>query len=131
METHIETALRKQIRFDEKEQILYRRVQGLGDVKDILNSFEILMKDKMLPRELSIIDDSTKAKFVIDVSELEFVVEKIEKIASTYILIRHAVIHSDPENTALTIVIGNSLKSDNYFFDVFSTEEAAKKWVRV
>ncbi|MDX9848665.1 MAG: hypothetical protein RBT74_16920 [Tenuifilaceae bacterium] len=61
MESYIETISKKQIRFDEKVQIPYQRVEGLGDVGDILNSFEILLKGNMLPRKLSIINDSIKA----------------------------------------------------------------------
>lgn len=66
MESYIETISKKQIRFDEKVQIPYRRVEGLGDVGEILNSFEILLKGNMLPIKLSIINDSIKAKFMVE-----------------------------------------------------------------
>ncbi|MDX9848666.1 MAG: hypothetical protein RBT74_16925 [Tenuifilaceae bacterium] len=39
---------------------------------------------------------------MVEVSELDFIAEKV---ASTYIQIRLAVVPSDPENSALTILI--------------------------
>ena len=126
-----ETTVRKETRFDENENILYTKVTGIAHLEDMLKGLEKLAEDKILPRTLKIVEDARVAKVTFSENDLHLLVEKIEIAADNFKLIRHAVIHSDPMNTALTILVGNLVKRENYHLKVFSTLEAAREWVRI
>lgn len=51
------------------------------------------------------------------------------EVAKKYTSIRHAVIHSEPKNVALAILMAKKKEDENYFLSVFATSKGAFNWL--
>jgi hypothetical protein len=115
--------------FHDTDGILYVNVNGTLDLKDMFDGVDFLVNEKKLPRELKILESAEKVKVTFNENDISLIVDNLERNLGSYTSIRHAVIHSDPTNTAYTIIASNMIKNYNYQLMVFSTVEAAKSWL--
>jgi hypothetical protein len=115
--------------FHEADGILYVNMEGTISLIDMFDGVDFLVKERNLPRELKILESAEKVKVTFDENDISLIVDNFEKSMGSYESIRHAVIHSDPTNTAYTIIASNMIKNCNYHLMVFSTIEAAKLWL--
>ena len=95
----------------------------------MFDGVDFLVNEKKLPRELKILESAENVKVTFNENDISLIVDNLEKNIGSYESIRHAVIHSDPTNTAYTIIASNMIKNYNYHLMVFSTVEAAKSWL--
>ncbi len=115
--------------FNKSEQILYVECSGKIEINDMFKYVKKLGNDDTLPRKLLIIEDARKSDVQFTEKQLPELVTKLEDILPKYKTIRHSVIHSDPLNTAYAIILDNNVEKENYRLKVFSTVQAAKKWL--
>lgn len=117
------------IGFNPADGILYTRSTDVADLETMLKGLNFIASNKLLPRNLRILEDGRGAHVNFPVTDIPVLVSALEKILVEYTSIRHAVIHNDPTNTAFAIIIDRQIKNDKYILNVFSTFEAARKWV--
>ena len=120
----------KEMRFDEIDNILYTKSIGMVNLEDMLKNLDNLSHDTVLPKHLKVVEDAREAIVTFSESELHLLAAKLELVADNFNLIKHAVVHSSPMNTALSILVSGMVKRENYYLKVFSTLEGAINWVR-
>ncbi len=120
------------IRYDEHDGITYVKYTGEINTKDIIEYVEWLGKRKYLPHELRIMSDMARASFrEVMQDELPLILRVVKDILPHFHYIRDALIPASPHETALTMLYEKlSLILENYYIKVFSTEEAALKWLK-
>jgi len=117
-------------RKDEFGEYLFVKSNSMVNIEDMIAGIQYLENDNSLPRKLRIIEDARSAEVnfsPIDASELS---EHMHKVALKYDYIKHAVIHSNPRNTAMAMLVQKNKKDQNYFLEVFSTFEGAIHWLK-
>jgi hypothetical protein len=117
--------------YDEKNGILTVRSFGTISLEDMLKAMEFLANNDSLARNIKILEDATRAKVSFSVSSIQTITDNLSKVMKKYISVRHAVIHSDPINTAYTFLADDILKGTNYWLKVFSTSAAAREWLEI
>ena len=115
--------------FNKSEQILYVECSGKIEIDDMFQYVKKLGNDDTLPRKLLILEDARKSDVQFTEKQIPELITKLEVILPKYKTISHAVIHSDPLNTAYAIILENKVEKENYRLNVFSTVQAAKKWL--
>jgi len=84
------------------------------------------------PKVLKIITDASESKLPESIKTDDIL--KIVKVNELHLaqreLLCHALIVSSPKETAFGHLYMESSKRDNYFFNVFSTKEAALNWLK-
>ena len=115
--------------FNKSEQILYVECSGEIEIDDMFKYVKKLGNDDTLPRKLLILEDAKKSYVQFTEKQLPELITKLEVILPKYKTIRHAVIHSEPLNTAYAIILDNKVEKENYRLKVFSTVQAARKWL--
>lgn len=115
--------------FNKSEQILYVECSEKIEIEDMFQYVKKLGNDDTLPRKLLILEDARKSDVQFTEEQLPELITKLEVILPKYKTINHAVIHSDPLNTAYAIILNNKVEKNNYRLKVFSTVQAAKKWL--
>ena len=86
--------------------------------------------NKALPRDLKILEDARGIKTNISIDDIDVLLSKMHDAAKQFKSIKHAVIHDKPENTAIALLFEDRSVHPQYQFKVFSTEKAAKKWLK-
>jgi hypothetical protein len=116
--------------FNEEDGILYVTIKGESDLQDMLNAMEYFATNPKLPRNLKILENATDAKILIKVGDLELIAEKLMIHLRNFDSIRHAVIHTEPMGSAFVIIITKMINHSGYILNEFSTEKAAKIWLK-
>ncbi len=116
-------------KMDINKSILYVTTIGNVELESMLTGVAYLEQAEGLPKNLKILEDATFAKAVFKLSEIEIITEQLDNVIKKYSSIRHAVIHSDPTNTAYTILASMMIRQPNYSLKVFSTKDAAEHWL--
>jgi len=78
---------------------------------------------------LRIFEDATNSKITFSVNEIDILVKNMNETVQKFEMIKHAVVHDSPDNTALTILIEQSNINKNYVVQIFSTKEGALDWL--
>ena len=120
-----------QYKFNDKKGIVETIVKGTVTINDFIEYISALKKDKFLPKRVKILTDASKGKFFKDVNpeDLLRVVEINNKSLEKSELICDAYVISSSMETALAQLYKEYSKADNYYFNIFSTKEAALKWL--
>ena len=116
-------------RFNAEKGVLYALVTGKIEFEEMMERAEMLGQRKDLPRDLKILEDAREAIAGFGVSEIKPMLRNMEKHLHNYDSVRHAVVHSNPLNTAFALMADQFRKDKKYRIRVFSTVEAAEKWL--
>jgi hypothetical protein len=115
--------------YNHAEGIFYIYASGELSLQYMKSGTKLLNSSDSLPRKLKILEDATKAFVKISIDEIKLIAQEIEKIVSKYDYIFHAVVLSDPNNTAFAFLMSDLVKSRKYILKVFSTNGAAREWL--
>jgi hypothetical protein len=115
--------------FNPNDGILYTRSAEISSLEAMLQGLNAIASNKILPRNLRILEDGTGARVNFPATDIPVLVSGLEQVLVEYQSIRHAVVHNDPKNTAYAILVDHLMKNEKYDLKVFSTFEAARKWV--
>ncbi len=120
-----------QYKFNEKTGIIETTVKGTVTINDFIEYISALSKDKLLSKKVKILTDASNGKFFKNVNpeDLYRVVEINNKSLAKSDFICDAFIISSSMETALAQLYKEYSKADNYYFNFFSTKEAALKWL--
>jgi hypothetical protein len=101
----------------------------LEELVDFINS---LAEKESLPQQLKSVTFATKAKFKFTHSELGPIVEAMSRLSKRLNSLKEAFIIDSPQSVVLatTFKLMNT-KTTNYRMEIFSTEEAALRWLGI
>ena len=117
------------IGFDPIDGILYTRTPGTITLEHMLEGIKSLSSNMLFPRKLKILEDAREAVTTFSSRDLGILSEKLGQVISEYVSIQHAVVHDNPKNFALTMLLQRVANHENYSLQVFSTIEVAKNWL--
>lgn len=101
---------------------------GLEEMKDYWRS---VIKDHSLPRSLYVLEDATNAKFDFDIDDVNQIIIILGEQIQNYKIIKHAMLHSKPLETAYGMMQVFSNDYFQYTPKVFSTSHRALEWLAV
>jgi len=116
--------------YNKEEGVLYITSTGDIELNDMFDCLDYLASEDELPVTLKIFEDATNAKLMFNVEDIGLIALYNEKSLGKFTSIRHAVILSSPMNTAFAMK-ASLMINPNYCLEVFSTEQAAKKWLNL
>ena len=114
----------------EVEYLYFKSPQEV-DFKAMLAGIEKIKDDQSLSRDLIILEDARDVKAQLSLEEVDQLLELMSEAANNYNSIKHAVIHNNPESTAIALLFEHRIKNLNYNLKVFYTEKAATQWLGV
>jgi hypothetical protein len=116
-------------KFNHQTGILETTFAGEVSLKEIVDYIVATKENTSYPGKLKIITDASKAKFIFQASDLKTIVEENNKSLKKYDVIIDAIIVTVPQTTALSVLYRELAKNKKYKFNVFSTKEAAIRWL--
>jgi len=103
---------------------------GIVTFEDVVEYIHRLGNGDKYPGRLLILTDSIKGRFELTSEEDQKIGEAVRKYASQFEQIKDAPIINDPRTTAYSVLYRNATSNiPNYQFEIFSTREAAIKWL--
>ena len=118
-----------EVSFNQETGILYANYKGDISLKQIRDYIIATKENKSYPRDLKILSDGSEAIFKVLPNELGLIVEENNKSLEAYNSIVDAIVLSGPKETALSMLYQEIAKNKKYKFRIFSTREAAIKWL--
>jgi len=118
------------VRFDNTEQILIVESNKRINIDDVLEFVEKIKNNDTLPRRLSILEDVRNVDISFNIEDISKIIYKIKEAIPKYEIVFNAVVLNKPIIAACVILVGQELGYEKCRCEVFSTEEAAKKWLR-
>lgn len=116
--------------FNEKFNILETRLDGNLNIEDIVDHYDRIFKDDSLPKKLKVLVDCRNSTFDIDVDEIDLSFVTLKKALNKYDFIQEAIIVNEPFKTVIVTLFRESANFKNYDFRIFSTENAARRWLK-
>jgi len=119
------------LQYNKKDKILFANYLGEIDKKDILNYYDELFNYKDLSSSLLILQTETKAVFVNSEENIKAPIESIKLLLKEYDYIKIAILQTEPIKTAYSMLFQDiTLELENFNAEVFSTKEAAMRWLK-
>ncbi|MCF6366776.1 MAG: hypothetical protein L3J35_11300 [Bacteroidales bacterium] len=115
--------------FDYQKNILITRFEGNVTLKEVVDYINATRLNQEYPRKLRILTDSSKSTMLMVPDDLQHIVEANNESLKEYTYIIDAIVLENPKDTALSYLYKEISKNKNYFFQLFSTNKAARKWL--
>jgi hypothetical protein len=120
-----------EVSFNQETGILSANYIGDVSLKQIRDYIIATKENKSYPRDLKILSYGTEANFNVLPNELGLIVEENNKSLEVYDSIIDAIVLSGPKETALSMLYQELAKNRKYRFQIFSSREAAEKWLEI
>ncbi len=117
--------------FNQQQKILFLDYQGIITTIDIAYNFEKILSDTNLPRILHIIQNEVNAEFIGTNMNINKALYYNEKLMQKFDLIKVAIIQIEPVSTAYSMLFKDLSQKQNYFIEIFSTQQTAIEWLKV
>lgn len=117
------------VEFNNEEQYLHSTFEGEITKQELIDYIDAIRLNNLYPRKLKIIIDSTHAKMKLAKEDLRLVFDANLKSLAKYDFIFEAIITLYPKETAYSIMYKEMSATKQYKFEVFSTKDAALKWL--
>ncbi len=118
-------------KFNKEKGIVETAITGNTTIKELIEYILTLREDQSLPKKIKILSDAREGYFSSDTDpdDLKKIVEVNYKSLSERVVVYDAFVISSPVETAMGQLYQEFSKADNYYFNIFSTKEAALKWL--
>jgi hypothetical protein len=108
------------------ESILLDEI-NLSEIAEHINN---IGKDPSLPTNLKILTDARKAVLNFDPKSISILIETIQNAKIKHESIKEAILHDDPDVAGYSFLYQKMLTPlVKHTFKIYSTEEAALKWL--
>jgi hypothetical protein len=115
---------------EEREEILYVHIDGETSIDELTGTARAILSNPELPRNLRVMELANAEIERIHLPEIKELIQGyMDVILSKFASIRHAVVTNNPTVVAYVTLAKRNLSSGFFSMEVFSTEEAAKKWL--
>ena len=118
-------------KFDSYGVYLWVKNSPTINLENMFSSSDFLMNEENLPEVLRVLEDATDSVVTFSVRDFEKLADRINKVSEKFRLVKHAVIHNSPKNTAFTLYFKDNYINNKYKLEVFSTFEAATNWLNI
>lgn len=115
--------------FNKQKNILESQFKEDVSLTEIVDYIRATKDNDSYPRTLKILTDAKYANFNFSVHDLNTLIIENKKSLEKYDTIIDAIIIDGPKTAALSVLYQELAKSKKYFFNVFSTHEAALNWL--
>ncbi len=116
--------------YNKQNNILETKVKGNLSITDIINHYLEISKSEYPTKHLQILIDCREADFEITPIEISYTVNALKRALINYDSIQESILVNKPFETAVaTLFRRYNSNTNNYFFKVFCTENAAKSWL--
>jgi hypothetical protein len=115
--------------FDKEKNILISTITDILVIEDIINHYKLIENDESLPRNLKVLIQGKDFIFDIKGPEIKSVSKYVISALSKYNSIKEAIVLEHSYSTAIGLIFKEGNKYENYFFKVFSSSNAAEKWL--
>ena len=115
--------------FNENSTFLEAKFEGEVNVIQIVEYIQETKESDLYPRTLKILTDARNANMNFKAEDLGVIVDENYKSLAKYDYIIDAFVLDSPTETALSILFDELVKSNKYKFKIFSTIQAASKWL--
>lgn len=114
---------------DNNGPLIFALQSGQISIEAMERGLAYINNDQELPRNLRILEDSRNVTITFTKKDMKPLLTAINKTATKYEVIRHAVILDSPVNTVFALIFRSKQLASNYLLEVFSTTGAALKWL--
>lgn len=122
-----------EISYKEEDNIILVRRSGEIYVQDLINYINKIDQDFRELKRLYILDDAIGSVWKFNhKDDYDLLFHEIDKCARNFIRVYVAIVVDTPQYTAMADLY--KLKTDkikNYYFQFFSTPEAASSWLKI
>jgi len=105
--------------------IIFKDDIYLDDLLEFINNIRY---NKHLPRKLRLLTDATKAHYKFSLNEIPTIIKSLSE-TKKYEIIKYAVIHAKPLETALSTILQKENTPLHFEHKVFSTRASAIEWL--
>ncbi|HCE53905.1 MAG: hypothetical protein APF83_03315 [Lutibacter sp. BRH_c52] len=116
-------------KFNHRTAILESKFEGELTLKELIACSITIKENASYPRFLKKLIDSKKAFVNFSSNELSLLADEHDKIVEKYDYIVTAIILDTPRETAFAMIYQNLIKNNKSKFQLFSTREAAVRWL--
>ena len=117
-------------KFNSEKGILKSKLVGVITLENWIDDIIEVGNDKNLPKKLLILTDATEAFFEFNESDIPDAIKIIERVVYKFEFIKEALVQNNPHVTALSMLYEIELaKFENFEYKIFSTFEAANRWL--
>ncbi len=117
--------------FDKKKQILWITLKGDVSIHHFLSLYKEIQYSLNLPDTLKILVDNRKSKSDFNLKEMKMMKEYTERELKQFKYIKEAVVVKSIKDTTSALFFKNITATNNFHFEVFTTLEAATRWLQV
>jgi len=115
--------------FNRSTNILESNFKNDVHLHEVVDYIKATKENKTYPRKLKILTNALQATFKFNYDDLKVIISENNKSLEQYDAIIDAIIIDSPQTAALTVLYQELAKNKKYFFNVFSTHEAALIWL--
>ena len=115
--------------FDSSLGILVLTVENELTPGAVIDYYNELGENRDYPRDLKVICFVTAKDYLVKPEDLDEMVGVLDKTCVSYNTLAEAFVAEDPYSTVITTLFSEKAKMPNYRSKVFSTKEAALKWL--
>jgi len=119
------------IHYDSEKEILFLVFRSSITIQDISSVFENIKTYKQTKNQLKIYCDAKNAELEVSRSEVSEITTNAQLYINAFGKIKISVVAESPKVTAFFMVIFMNIKNESFMGEVFSTSEAAKKWMEL
>jgi len=118
------------VKYDKNLDIYHEHFVGSFTIDDMVSYYDSAGKNKQLLRKRYVIVDYTQAEFIFSIEDLNKLADIVKKNIGNYKYVKAAVLHSKPYEQAISMIFEDLIKNiPNFYTQIFSTKEAATKWL--
>lgn len=116
--------------YNTEDNILYTKWIGKISLEDILQYVQLIDSKEDLPRDLRTLELFIDVELMFDDSELGKIADSVVVTIGKYKTFYSALVFNQPIPSAYGLLYQNLTETfSNYKTEVFTTQEAAKKWL--
>lgn len=117
--------------FDKRRQVLNCTMVGTITVDEVVVFIESIIKADYLLADLNMIIDMLDCEVLFQLNQLQKIADVNNRLLDRYLSVKHAIVLDKPLDTAMAYYYKQLSMQGNYMLELFTTIEAANKWMGV
>lgn len=115
--------------YNKEDELLEVEYVGLLTEKNFSNYLNNISSNKNLPKNLKILTDARRVIYDFETIDFSLLIKKIEIHTKQFNIIKNAILHSKPRETAVSIMVEDEIDIKKYKQKVFYTKAVALNWL--
>lgn len=115
--------------FYKERQLMTIHYTGIIHLEDVQENIHRVFNDYVLPLELHVLEDAREAAYDIPFDGNDQILDTISTYVGQFEKIKAAMVQDKPLETAINLEYQHQIPFPNFHYKVFTTMEAAHKWL--